>query len=359
VTGLRDIDTVQQLGMAQTMNLSVNATTVLYSYYRFIGKNKPILRHLMTPSISYSWRPNWNPVLIYETSDTTSVDYSPFQNSAYRISNIRDQNIISFGVNNTLQWKRKSEKDTVDGFKRIQLVDAFSIRGSYDIEDSITPLSDFNFSFRTSPFPFMNVVANANLSPYEWNDTTGATTTINKDYAWKERSGLENFGRFTRFDVTTSLTLTSKKGRERLKNAVDNIGENWNADYNYYYLNPEQFLDFEIPWKVTLSHVFTMTANQNISDLSPDRYTQVQTLMFQGDVSFTKRWKLSTRTNFDVKEGKITNSRVSLNRDMHCWALSFDWTPIGLNQSFLFSLRSTSPFLQDIPINLRRPPTFL
>lgn len=356
IAGTQNIDTLQELGMAQTMNISANATTVLYSYYRFVGKNKPILRHLMTPSVSYSWRPNLNPVGSYQTSDTTSVDYSPFQNSAYSIRTTQTQNIVSFGVNNTLQWKRKSEKDTVDGFKRTQLIDAFSIRGSLNLEDELTPLNDFNLSMRTSPVEFINIVGNANFSPLAWDETTGRN--IDTIYANSEEAN-QGLGRFTRFDVTTSLTLTSKKGRERLKNAVDNIGENWNADYNYYYLNPEQFLDFEIPWKVTLSHVFTLTANQSISDLNREQYTQVQTLMFQGDVSFTKRWKLSTRTNFDMKEGKITNSRVSLNRDMHCWALSFDWTPIGLNQSFVFSLRSTSPLLQDIPINLRRPPTFL
>lgn len=351
-------DTVQQFGMAQTMSVGASATTVLYSYYRFVGKNKPLLRHLMTPSISYSWRPNWNPVSTY-LQDTIPVNYSRFERSAYNISSTRDQNIISFGVNNTFQLKRKSEKDTVDGFKRTMIIDALSIRSSFDFEDTLRPLRDFNFIMRTSPVDFINIVANANLSPYNWNDSTGAQSTVNEDYAWKTRTGWQALGRITRFDVATSVTLASKKSRERLQNAVDNIGQNWTADFNYYLLNPEQFLDFEIPWKATFSHVFTLTRNTAISETNPNTYNQIQTLMFQGDISFTKRWKISTRTNFDIKEAKITNARVSLNRDMHCWALSFDWTPIGLNQSFVFSLRSTSPFLQDIPINLRRPPTFL
>ena len=353
------IEKRQELGMAQSVRFGASATTVLYSYYKFVGKNKPQLRHLMTPSICYSYIPNLNPVDEYIDGNNKTQTYSRFEQSIYANNTTRDQNIISFGVNNTFQWKRESDKDTVDGFKRVQLVDAFSIRSSFDFKDTLRPLRDFAFSLRTSPFEFVNVVANATLSPYQWNDTTGAITNINKDYAWTHRTGLERLGRFTRFEITTSFTLTSKKGRERLKNAVDNIGENWNADFNYYYLNPEQFLDFEIPWKATFSHVFNLTRNTNLTETNPDTYTQVQTLMFQGDVSFTKRWKISTRTNFDLKEGKITNARVSLNRDMHCWALSFDWTPIGLNQSFVFSLRSTSPFLQDIPINLRRPPTFL
>lgn len=347
-------DTLQQFGIAHDLRVEASMTTVLYSYYRTVGKNKPLLRHVMTPSVSFSFRPDLNESKTYALNDTTTVRYSPFEKSIYNVGVTRTQSILSFGINNTLEMKRKSDKDTVDGFKRSRLIDAFSIRGSYDFEDSISPLSDFDFSLRLSPVNFINIVSNATLSPYDWIDSTGATNY--EAYATKAR-GVP--GRFTSFNVTTSLTLTSKKGRERLKNAVDNIGQNWNADYNYYYLHPEEFLDFEIPWKVTFSHVYTLSANQSISTSNPDRYNPVQTLMMQADVSFTKRWKISTRTSMDIVTAKITNSRISLNRDMHCWALSFDWTPIGTNKSFVFSMRSTSPLLQDIPINLRKPPTFL
>ncbi len=353
LTSTVNTDTTQQFGMAHDLRINASMTTVLYSYYRYIGKNKPILRHVMTPSLSYSFRPNLNAVKTYITA-TDTIEYSPFENSLYSIRSTSNQQIVTFGINNTFELKRKSEKDTVDGFKRTRIIDALSITGSYDIEDTITPLSDISMSMRISPISFLNIVTNANFSPYNWNDTTGATLT---DYAIQ--SDRNTLGRFTTVNLTTSLTFTSKKGRERLKNAVDNIDQNWNADYNYYYLHPEEFLDFEIPWKMTFSHVYTISANQNISEFNSKRLNQVQTLMMQADVSFTKRWKISTRTNLDLMTTKITNSRVSLVRNMHCWMLSFDWTPIGLNKSFVFSLRSTSPLLQDVPINLRKPPTFL
>ncbi len=353
LTSTVNTDTTQQFGMAHDLRINASMTTVLYSYYRYIGKNKPILRHVMTPSLSYSFRPNLNTVKAYITA-TDTIEYSPFENSLYSIRSTSNQQIVTFGINNTFELKRKSEKDTVDGFKRTRIIDALSITGSYDIEDTITPLSDISMSMRISPISFLNIVTNVNFSPYNWNDTTGATLT---DYAIQ--SDRNTLGRFTTVNLTTSLTFTSKKGRERLKNAVDNIDQNWNADYNYYYLHPEEFLDFEIPWKMTFSHVYTISANQNISEFNSKRLNQVQTLMMQADVSFTKRWKISTRTNLDLMTTKITNSRVSLVRNMHCWMLSFDWTPIGLNKSFVFSLRSTSPLLQDVPINLRKPPTFL
>jgi hypothetical protein len=54
------IDTLQQFGMAHEANISVNMTTVIYTYYQFIGKNKPKLRHLITPSIGFRYVPQLN-----------------------------------------------------------------------------------------------------------------------------------------------------------------------------------------------------------------------------------------------------------------------------------------------------------
>ena len=54
-----------------------------------------------------------------------------------------------------------------------------------------------------------------------------------------------------------------------------------------------------------------------------------------GDISFTQRWKLSANINYDFESSKISNARFTLARNMHCWALSFYWTPIGGNKSFL------------------------
>ena len=61
----------------------------------------------------------------------------------------------------------------------------------------------------------------------------------------------------------------------------------------------------------------------------------------------------------NLKEMKATNARFTLTRDMHCWALSFNWIPLGGNKSFLFSIRSTSQLFRDAKIDIRKPPLFL
>ncbi|NRA12810.1 MAG: LPS-assembly protein LptD, partial [Crocinitomicaceae bacterium] len=158
-------DTIQQVGMAHTLNLNASLTTVLYSYYRFAGKNKPLLRHVLTPSFSYSYRPNLNPLLLlYDTLySPDSVIYSPFEGSLYSIGSVRAQSTLSFGFNNTFELKRKSDKDTLTGFKKTRIIDALSFRGSYDFKDSLTPLSSITTNMRISPTKWMNFVTTASF----------------------------------------------------------------------------------------------------------------------------------------------------------------------------------------------------
>jgi len=352
VNNIADSDTIQKFGMHHDLSFNITATSALYSYYKYAGKSKTTLRHVLTPSIGFSYVPKLNRLL----EDSVGVDqnlviYSPFENSSYRAGATKDQAILRFGVNNTFELKHKSKKDTVTGYKKTRIIDAFTLNGTYDLLKDSFNLSNITMNIRISPLPWINFVGTSSLSPYNWIDSTGAVT---KEYALQKRKSL---GRLVSNSLSTTLTFTSKESRDKIDTKLNN--QHWDSDFTYFALHPEVIVDFDIPWKISLSHIYTINMNMNRSTLNPDKWNQVQTILFNGDVSFTKRWKLITTMNFDVETTKITNARFTLSRDMHCWALGFNWTPIGLNKSFLFSIRSTSNLFRDAKINLRKPPDFL
>ncbi|MFT5860363.1 MAG: hypothetical protein ACI865_002476 [Flavobacteriaceae bacterium] len=350
-------DTSRTAGIAQTLSFNAQLTTVVYTYYRFIGKNQPLLRHVLTPSFGYSFRPNLNENSFYfvDAADTIGTSYSPYERSLYPISSTRNQSLFTFSFNNTFELKRKSAKDTVDGFKRTRIIDALSISGNYDFADGVDSmrLSNIAVNMRISPVKWLSIVTTSRFSPYGWHETTGATLG---EYAVVENGKL---GRFLSTNLATGVTFTSKESRKVLKKGVSAVEESWNDDYAYFNLHPEHALNFNIPWKLTLSHIYAINANQARSTTLPDAWNFDQTMMLNGDVSFTKRWKLATTTNLNLETLDITNARFILTRDMHCWALNFQWTPIGGNKSFLFSIRSTSKLFQDAKIDIRKPPAFL
>lgn len=345
---------IEKSGMSNYLSFNGSLTTVVYSYYKFIGKSKPLLRHILTPSIGLSYIPDLNMVNSLDTGSVTSkiVDYSPFERSLYIQGITRSQSLITFGLNNSFELKRVSEKDTITGFKKTRIIDALSLTGNYDLMKDSMNLSNLSLSLRVSPFPFLNFVLSSAFSPYSWDAETGKSKST---YAYSHN---QNLGRFINSNLTTTLTFTSKESKEKISELNDKIGENWNADYNYFMLFPERIVNFDIPWKFNLSHVYSITANQNITTTNPDKIRQVQTIAANGDLSFTKRWKIIGSVNYDVETVKVTYTTLSLSRDMHCWALSFNWIPIGGNKSFLFSFRSTSNMFKDAKIDFRKPPAF-
>jgi hypothetical protein len=158
--------------------------------------------------------------------------------------------------------------------------------------------------------------------------------------------------------LNTTFTLSTKKSKDIIAEKQDGLKTQWDADYNYFYLHPEQAIYFDIPWKVNVSHVFSMNANTLITATNPNPYTLIQTIALSGDLTFTKRWNLASNVNFDVNSQKISNMNLTLSRNMHCWALRFYWTPIGMNKSFLLSIQNTSSLFKDAKIELRKPPSF-
>ena len=348
------IDTLDKYGMAHEFSMNINLTTVLFSYYRFIGKNKPLLRHLMTPSIGYRYVPLINPLTTSNAGiNQALISYSPYERSIYNVGNASASSFLTFGVNNSMEIKSKSAKDTLTGFRKIRIIDQFSITGNYDFNKDSMKLSNLQLNLRISPFTWVNFVANAGFSPYSWNTVSGKSLA-----SYAAQTG-QSLGRFLSNNFTSTLTLATKKSREVIEEAKETVKTNWNSDFNQFSLHPEQAIYFNIPWKVNVSHVYSINANTTKTSLSNKNYYFVQTIVLNGDISFTKRWNLSSNLNLDLQSKQITNVNFSLNRNLHCWALSFYWTPIGGNKSFLLSIRNTSSIFKDAKIEFRKPPSFL
>ena len=169
----------------------------------------------------------------------------------------------------------------------------------------------------------------------------------------------KGIGSFMNINFTTGIVLANKKSRKKIKQKGQILNDQWNSAFNYFALHPNEVIYFDIPWKMSISHVLSLNANQNISTPNPNQYNIVQTVSFSGDVSFSKTWNLSGRLNYNVEDLSITNAYFTLNRNLHCWALSFYWVPIGGNKSFLLSIRNNSNLFRDAKFDFRKPPAFL
>jgi hypothetical protein len=348
------IDTLRGMGISQDLSFALNFSTTLYAYYRFAWDKDMRMRHVMTPRVNFRWIPNLSS-FVTENVGTggAPLTYSPFERSLYTEPNGRALGLIDYGLTNTFELKTRARRDTLNEFNKFMIIDALSISGNYDVLKDTMRLSNPILEMRMSPFPALSFVSRGNFSPYAY-DTTGIELN---QYAWNNNQGL---GRFLNFDFSTTFTITSKESKEVMKENQQSVANAaWGADFQYFVMNPHDILDFRIPWKVNITHTWFFNRNSNPVTFSEKRYIQNQNVMVSGDISFTERWKLGFNANYDVADLKITQTRMSLTRNMHCWQLSFFWNSFGEMQNFMVRLNANAAMLQNAKLEFRKPPDFL
>ncbi|MBI3135236.1 MAG: LPS-assembly protein LptD [Bacteroidetes bacterium] len=364
--GTEKIDTTEINGFKSSRSLAFSSglSSNFFGYYKMLGKKQMKFRHVASPSVSFSYRPDLG---LYEQIQKDTLNnttyYSPFQNSLYRESGFGTAGIVSFSIGNTLEMKVRDKKDSLnETFKNYKLVDAFSINGSYDIFKDTSRLSNINFAFRTARF--LNVFSfqsGAALSPYSYDAITGFE---HKEYAWNMDQGL---GRIKTANATINANFTNSKGRKKQKE-LDMATAN-NATSNEIATNPN-LTSFEIPWKLNLSYNFNYTRSSVRNDSLDyvDSVKLVQTVRADGDFNITEKWKFTYGVAFDLqateKNQIIPTYNFSIWRDLHCWEASLSWIQYGpwegtsTNINFLFRVNIKASMFQDIKLEYTKPPFF-
>ena len=121
----------------------------------------------------------------------------------------------------------------------------------------------------------------------------------------------------------------------------------------YVKANPAEFTDFDIPWSLTVSYSFQFSRIIK-PDYSGFKLQTYSSLNFNGDFSLTPKWKLGGTGYVDVAKASIQQLSMFITREMHCWQLSINVTPIGMYRSFSITVNPKSGILRDLKINRSR-----
>jgi len=120
--------------------------------------------------------------------------------------------------------------------------------------------------------------------------------------------------------------------------------------------NPAEYTDFNIPWTVNIS--YSLNYSKSFRSDSTGAYSYFSTITssinFTGDFSLTPKWKMGGNGYFDFTAGKLQQFSMFVTREMHCWQLAVNVTPIGLYRSFSITINPKSGILRDLRINRSR-----
>ena len=360
----KKVDTTITKGLFidQQASFSIAFNTAVYGtkYFKHLGRVVAI-RHVMRPTLSMNYRPDLSKQHYYsEQVDTTGYKFrfTEFEGALYSGFGEGRTGGVSFQLDNNLEMKWRSKKDTGDqAIKKIKLIDGYGFNTGYNFLRDSLKLDMINFYLRTTLFDKINITGSAILDPYLVNERG---QDIDK-FAWQ--SGKFNLGRIRSGSLSISTSFRSKvkdpkKEEERKKQAEQRLNDpNLIADQNrlleFMQNNPSDFVDFNIPWQVSFSYslYFSQRLKADYSGFEKDLSSN---LNFNGSFNLTPKWNFSANGYYDFDTKKLQTFTMSINREMHCWQLSINVTPIGSFRYFNFSISPKSAILQDLKINRTR-----
>ena len=349
------IDTLSQFSRAGHYAFSSGLTTRLYGLFTF-GKKSPLraVRHLVTPTVSLNYRPDFSKEKhgVHRTIQTERGErkVSRYDGFLFGTTPRTSSANMTFDINNQLEIKVRDRKDTsnVDATKKIPIIDAFSLSGSYDILADSFALSPIKFGLRTTfGGRKVSLAAGASLFPYALQQQgsggagEGSIWRPVNAFAWEMGQGL---GTLRSINASISFSLASPSARGS-KSAA---GAGTEADSVSSKSTLAPYLVPNVPW--------SMQVNYNINQRRSGRgeFTTIQSINFNGSLSLTSKTKINFSSGYDVVNGAFTQTSVSLVRDLHCWEIVGSWVPVGRFTSYSVTLRAKTPILNALRFNQRR-----
>jgi hypothetical protein len=356
-------DTITGFNAFREYSAGVSLTTTVYGMFKFKKGRLQAIRHVMRPSISYGYKPDFSNYYetVQQSADPNDIlEYSPFANGLYGSPSKSLSNSLNFSLNNTLEAKVMPKDSTDAKPEKITLINNLNFSASYNMAADSLKWSPVRMTAGTDFFnKKLNLNINATLDPYAINASGVRINTFN----------INNGGslfRLTNAGLTMNYSLSSKKskGKESAKqqnanaNNSDGIfGDNLNVS-NRINNNEDsesktktaKLYNATFPWTLKLAYSLNYINTNRQNEISSN------SLMFSGDIDLTPKWKVGFSSGYDIKNQGFSYTQLRFSRDLDSWKLNFNWVPFGTRQTYYFFIGVKSSMLSDLKYDKRQVP---
>ena len=382
-------DTIYGFNRVFDYNLSLSANTKLYGFYtpnkKVFGDKLQVVRHVFTPSVSFSYAPDfsdgkWGYWKTYTKTDeegnVSLVSYSPYSSGLYGTAPSGKTGSWSLDISNNVEAKIKDKNDSI---KKVSIIDELGASISYNMAAKTQPWSNlstrirlkwgkttFNMNavFHTYAYEFDKngnvIVGNrtewsyGRFGRFQGMSKNLSYTFNNQSFKKIGKSFRRLFGKSDDDDDDTDLTDTSEDDEDRgLETNIDDTNKTAKTSAKTTSredgLDEDGYMKFEMPWSFSISYGINMTEDRS-KDINVKTmrypYSFTQNLNFSGNLRLSSNWNVNFSSGWDFNYKKISMTTVNINRDMHCFNVSCGLV-FGMFTSYHISLRANASTLTD------------
>ncbi len=390
-------DTTYSFYRVYDFSYALSFQTKLYGFYEPVFKIGKIqkIRHVFTPSISFSGRPDFSEKKwgFYETYSYIDADgniaentYSPYSNGIFGTAGTGKQGNMNFSFDNNLEMKVGTQNDST---RIISLIDNLGIRFSYNMMADSLKWSDISTTMRLKLSKNLTVNVSATFDPYLYdpvyrtNTNTGEveisglrkvdrlrinngkgigrlkstgysiSPSINQDtfkkwFGKKDNDGGESSEGDNTMDLQTDNDPFDDEDGGPRKSRLSRKKETGEYDENGYLKN-------QVRWNLSASYSFNFAYNTAEIDTKNMEYKRKLThnLSFSGSIQPTKNWSFNFNTTYNFDQSKLTYMTCTVSRNLHCFGMSASFMPVGPYKSYFFTLHANASMLKDLKYDKR------
>lgn len=370
-------DTINGFNRVYDYNMSVQMNTKLYGMYKpLFMKSKEIqVRHVFTPTVSYTYTPNFGTKRFgyYDTytytdeqGEVRTVEYSLYEGMTYGVPGKTMSQNISFSVDNNIEMKMKSDRDTT-GYRKISLIDQLGASMSYDVANK--KWSDLSMNVRLKLTKNYTFNMNASFATYAYEFDKNGNVVVGDRTEWS----YGRFGRFQGYSGSFSYTLNNdtfkklfgkkeekddkKKDEEKdEENSDENTEETEQNNSNIRKteaasISSDGYMAFKFPWSISLSYSYSIredNSDKKKINIKTMRYPYKLThsMNVSGNFKIGSRWNMNYSTGYDFTTKELSMTTLNITRDLHCFNMSCGLV-FGPYTSYNFTIRANSSMLTD------------
>jgi LptD protein len=349
---------------------------------RLYGISKPdilgvkALRHTFEPKLNYTFRPDMSDPSFdlfgrYTDDNGKEQLYSYYQKDGGGSAPRKQSQSIGFNLNNTWELKYSSqtendetgenseEEKEAENYKLLTM----NFSGNYDMERDSMKLSDIRANFNTQTLKFLNFNGGAVFSAYDLDEIRDEETGNISRYNKVNRSLFSENKfplRMTSFNISLSTSVSDKglsleedhlsdqarqsadsTESEALGGRFLNRMNRKKSKYDMFGDSSPGWTPLSLPWSLSMG----VNYRKNLVDpLNDDEDLNANLNM---RLTIAQKWEISSAVTYNFTREELSTPRITLNRDLDCWSMSFNWTPTGPNRAFYFRIGLKSSTMQD------------
>ncbi len=323
-----------------TFSTSASLNTKIYGIFPVRLGPLQAIRHTLTPSISLKYTPDFSTDFWGYFEDVAAVDdsvhrFDRFAGTDLGSTSSRDALSMSYSLNNMFDYKLyRNDQESKAQFLTVNMSGSYNFKADSLKASDISSNMKINLgkSFKLSPRMTFELYERDSTGSHKINTfrtprMTRASFSFGFNLKGASPGGLRTAPQEALIIDSSDVDFMEGFDQGGTRNAPGKTkpsGAAWTGNFNFSY---------------------------NYSHSNPlDEAKQTFNLGTSFKFNLSENWAVTYNPRFDLMEKKLTSGSVGVTRDLHCWRMTLNWTPMGRWGGLNLLIRPKASQLQDLKL---------